>query len=288
MMHDETICLWCAAPVTLRRGGSPKKFCSARCRHEFHSCARRWAEAAVAAGALSVDVLKNGDLAACTLVLGTIPAAAVSEAPLIKRRVPTTRNPSKNLTSRQRAFIDEYLVNGQNGAAAFRKAYNSKASSSHCSAEAHRLLGHPNISRVLQSRNKIIALAQEKRLEEQVATEERIIETIAALAFYDPRQVVQWGPGGVTITVSSDLPYRSVLAIKDITILHGGGVRIRFPDRRAALMDLARLRGMITDKSATFAFHEDLARMTPDQQKRRVAELLEFAASIRVPRGGRG
>jgi hypothetical protein len=92
----------------------------------------------------------------------------------------------------------------------------------------------------------------------------------------------------VTITVSSDLPYRSVLAIKDITILHGGGVRIRFPDRRAALMDLARLRGMITDKSATFAFHEDLARMTPDQQKRRVAELLEFAASIRVPRGGRG
>jgi hypothetical protein len=63
MMHGETICLWCAVPVTLRRGGSPKKkFCSTRCRHEFHSCARRWAEAAVAAGALSIDVLKNGGL----------------------------------------------------------------------------------------------------------------------------------------------------------------------------------------------------------------------------------
>ena len=68
MMPAETICLWCAAPFTLRRGGSPKKFCSARCRHEFHRCARRWAEAAVAAGALSVDVLKNGDPAACTLL----------------------------------------------------------------------------------------------------------------------------------------------------------------------------------------------------------------------------
>jgi hypothetical protein len=68
MMHGQTICLWCTAPVTLRRGGSPRKFCSACCRHEFHSCARRWAEAAVAAGALSVDVLKNGDPAAYTLL----------------------------------------------------------------------------------------------------------------------------------------------------------------------------------------------------------------------------
>ncbi|HEY2665025.1 MAG TPA: hypothetical protein VGI47_11835 [Candidatus Binataceae bacterium] len=40
---------------------------------------------------------------------------------------------------------------------------------------------------------------------------------------------------------------------------------------------------MLTDKSGTFHFHEDLARMSPDEQKRRVAELLEFAASIVVP-----
>jgi hypothetical protein len=68
MMHGQTLCLWCAAPVTLRRGGSPRKFCSTRCRHEFHSCARRWAETAIATGGLSVDVLKNSDAAAaCTL-----------------------------------------------------------------------------------------------------------------------------------------------------------------------------------------------------------------------------
>jgi hypothetical protein len=81
MMHAQTICLWCAAPVALRRGGSPRKFCCARCRHEFHSCARRWAEAAVAAGALSVDVLKNGDPAACTLLQGTISLTLESQSP---------------------------------------------------------------------------------------------------------------------------------------------------------------------------------------------------------------
>jgi hypothetical protein len=79
------------------------------------------------------------------------------------------------------------------------------------------------------------------------------------------------------------LPYRSVLPIREISSLANGGLRIRFHDRRAALMDLARLRGMLTDKSGTFHFHEDLARMSPDEQKRRVAELLEFAASIKVP-----
>jgi hypothetical protein len=74
-----------------------------------------------------------------------------------------------------------------------------------------------------------------------------------------------------------------VLGIREISFRKDGTIRIRFHDRRAALMDLARLRGMITDKSATFHFHEDLARMSPDDQKRRVAELLEFAASIKVP-----
>jgi hypothetical protein len=82
MMHGETICLWCAVALTLRRGGSPKKFCSARCRHEFHSCARRWAEAAVAAGALSIDVLKNGGFAACTLLPGATSALPIGEAAL--------------------------------------------------------------------------------------------------------------------------------------------------------------------------------------------------------------
>jgi hypothetical protein len=68
MMHGQTICLWCTAPVTPRRGGSPRKFCSTRCRHEFHSCARRWAEAAVDLGILTIDDIRSGDPAACTLL----------------------------------------------------------------------------------------------------------------------------------------------------------------------------------------------------------------------------
>jgi hypothetical protein len=68
-MSGETICLWCTVPYFLRRGGSPRKFCSTRCRHKFHSCARRWAEAAIDLGILTIDDIRSGDPAACTLLL---------------------------------------------------------------------------------------------------------------------------------------------------------------------------------------------------------------------------
>jgi hypothetical protein len=42
--------------------------------------ARRWAEAAVAVGALSVDVLKNGDPAACALLPTATSAGPIGEA----------------------------------------------------------------------------------------------------------------------------------------------------------------------------------------------------------------
>ncbi len=52
-------CLWCGRPFRARRrGGSLQKFCCAAHRTAFHSAARRWAEHAVAAGALRVADLK--------------------------------------------------------------------------------------------------------------------------------------------------------------------------------------------------------------------------------------
>jgi phage terminase small subunit len=192
--------------------------------------------------------------------------------------------PRRTLNRRQGVFIDLYLTNGQNGAAAYRKAYGAKSSSTVCGQMAHRLLQHPTVARAVRSRIKVLDLARQERLEAQQATEERIIDVLGALAFYDPRSIIQWGPDGrASITMSTDLSLEAVYAIREILILGDGGIRFKFHDRRAALMDLARLRGMITDKSASFHFHEDLARMSPDDQKRRVAELLEFAASIKVP-----
>jgi hypothetical protein len=45
----------------------------------FWSALRRWAERAVAAGALNVDQIRNGAAAACTLLPGGISPAPISE-----------------------------------------------------------------------------------------------------------------------------------------------------------------------------------------------------------------
>jgi hypothetical protein len=60
-------CLWCGKPFKPRRCGSPQIFCEAACRSAFHSAGRRWAERAIACGALTVADLRNGDPQACTL-----------------------------------------------------------------------------------------------------------------------------------------------------------------------------------------------------------------------------
>jgi phage terminase small subunit len=189
------------------------------------------------------------------------------------------------ITPKQRAFVNAYIANGRNGAAAYRTAYNSRADVKGCSREAAELLDNPRVAAIIASHDRMLALAEQRELESLEVTEERVIQTMAAIAFYDPREVLSWDTEGkVTFKDSESLALRSVLPIREIAVLPNGGFRVRFHDRRAAIMDLARLRGMISDPSKTFHFHEDLSRMTPEEQRERVTELLSFAASLKVPK----
>jgi hypothetical protein len=72
-------CLWCERPFLARRGGSPKRFCSAAHRMAFWSALRRRAERMVAAGVLTVADIRNDDPAACTLLPDDILPAPLSE-----------------------------------------------------------------------------------------------------------------------------------------------------------------------------------------------------------------
>ena len=65
------LCLWCGKPFTRRpSGGSRQMFCDPRHRIAFHTAARRWAERAIASGALTIGDLRNSAAAAYTLVRG--------------------------------------------------------------------------------------------------------------------------------------------------------------------------------------------------------------------------
>jgi hypothetical protein len=74
-------CSWCGRPYRPRRGGSPRRFCAASCR----TALRRWGERAIRAGVLTVADIKNGDPAACTLLLAATSVGGLDVA----RRHPT-------------------------------------------------------------------------------------------------------------------------------------------------------------------------------------------------------
>jgi hypothetical protein len=59
-------CLWCETEFEPRKGGSPQRFCAAKCRDAFHSAGRRFAEHAVLSGLLTAADLRNGPAEACT------------------------------------------------------------------------------------------------------------------------------------------------------------------------------------------------------------------------------
>jgi hypothetical protein len=77
LAHDWTegsiLCLWCSRAFTPRRGGSQQVYCRAACRSAYHKAARQWCERAIADGRLTVQDLRDGAAAACTLPEGGEP-----------------------------------------------------------------------------------------------------------------------------------------------------------------------------------------------------------------------
>jgi hypothetical protein len=71
-------CLWCGKGFTPRRdGGKPQVFCRPACRRALDAAGRRWVADAIAAGALTVDALRNA-----VVTTRALPPGATSPAPV--------------------------------------------------------------------------------------------------------------------------------------------------------------------------------------------------------------
>src|SRR5689334_18807177 len=61
------LCEWCEQPFCARRGGSPQRFCGARCKKIYWSAVRGVGERALANGILTMADIRTGLAVACTL-----------------------------------------------------------------------------------------------------------------------------------------------------------------------------------------------------------------------------
>lgn len=91
----------------------------------------------------------------------------------------TTDAPMPALTPKQTRFVEEYLLDACAGKAAERAGYSAKTANQ----QGHILLSHPSIRAAIDA-------AMTKRSEKTKIDAARVLEEIAAMAFYDPADLI--------------------------------------------------------------------------------------------------
>ncbi len=142
----------------------------------------------------------------------------------------------RQLTDRQKRFVDEYLVDLNGSAAARRAGY-----STHTAGRlAQDLLAKRHIAELIAKR--------QRDLQRRVGvTQEQVVNELVRIAFGDQRRVVSWGPDGVVLRRSDDLTDDEAAAVAEVaqtTTQGGGSLRIKAHDKVRALELLGKHLGL--------------------------------------------
>ena len=140
------------------------------------------------------------------------------------------------MTPKQALFVEEYLKDLNASAAAARAGYSAKMAG----RIGWQLLEKPRIQAAIQS-------AQRERSARTGVTADRVIKEIARIAFSDPRSVMSWGNGGVTLRESSELTDDEAAAVSEVietTTKDGGSVKVKLHSKTDALDKLCKHLGI--------------------------------------------
>ena len=143
----------------------------------------------------------------------------------------------KKLTGKQRRFVQEYAVSWNGTQAAIRAGYSAR----NARKLASENLTKPDILRALDRRIKRISDGAEVRAV-------RILQELARVAFADLRDVVEWGPDGVTLRPSDDLTPDQAAAVVEVSQGADGHKRIKAADKLRALELLGKRLGLFSDR----------------------------------------
>jgi len=153
---------------------------------------------------------------------------------------PTSSNGTVNgLTSKQEAFVKEYLIDLNATQAAIRAGYKENAAG---------VVACQNLKKT--SIKEAIAKEMELRQERTRVTQDKVVKELAKLAFSNMRSFVTWGPQKVTILDSgmlSEDDAACVMEVSETTTNAGGTVRFKLYNKKDALELLGRHLGMFSD-----------------------------------------
>jgi len=162
--------------------------------------------------------------------------------------------PSKaKLTPKQEAFVAQYLLDLNATQAAIRAGYSEKTAQQ----QGSRLL----LNVLVQ---EAIAKGREKTAAKLEITKERIVDELAKIAFADIRKAVRWGkspidttsenasPNGlgiypVELVPSEEIEDEIAAAVSEVSLTQTG-IKIKMHDKKAALVDMAKMLGFMVEK----------------------------------------
>lgn len=157
------------------------------------------------------------------------------------------------LTAKQARFVDEYLVDLNATQAAIRSGYSART------AEwiGPQLLGKTHVAEAVARRMK----DRQRRTE---ITQDRVLRELAKIGFADIRNAVRWGNTelrvadaaeggepvpyhGLALKASDQIDDDTAAAIAEVAQTKEG-VRVKFHDKKGALVDIGRHLGMFKDR----------------------------------------
>jgi phage terminase small subunit len=159
------------------------------------------------------------------------------------------------LTAKQERFVQEYLIDLNATQAAIRTGYSERTAYS----QGQRLLKDVEVA-------EAVKMGQDERAERTEITSDRVLTELAKLGFADIRKAINWqanvvgmveGEDGeqrlavtnqVCIIDSDKIDDDTAAAIAEISQTDKGGLKVKFHDKRAALVDIGRHLGMFKDK----------------------------------------
>lgn len=172
------------------------------------------------------------------------------------------------LNDRQAAFVREYLVDLNATQAAIRAGYAEKTAG----VTGHNLLKNPKVQTAVEH-------AKAKRAEKTEITAERVLRELAAMAFANLGDYVEFGPGGVMIRSKGELSREQLAALQSVTdqsTASGRTIRVKMADKAKALEMLGRHLGMFLDVTKNVNFNTDASKLSDEERRDRIEHLLSI------------
>lgn len=173
------------------------------------------------------------------------------------------------MTPKRERFVAEYLVDLNATQAAVRAGYSAKTSAE----QGARLLINVKVQAALQA-------AMKKREQRTEITQDRVLQELAKIAFADIRKAIKWGTSaptmdedtgdvtlanGISLVPSDKLDADTAAAISEVAQTRDG-LRVKFHDKCAALVNMGRHLGMFLDRTeATVKAGRALEDMTDEE-----------------------